>query len=234
MELAKYGAKVALADVNLEPTQQTVSAILEKYPNAHLVAMKCDVGSGRDVCAMVDATVKKFGRLDGAVNCAGIGGIYSKTADYPDDLFDKLVQINLKGVFLCMKYEIGQIAKQEKAKHYSIVNISSIFGLIGYRLNAPYAAVKHGVVGLTKSAALEYSRSGIRINAVCPAFTATPMITNVIDPNSPEADKMKSNNPLGRLATPEEVASAILWLLCDASSFTTGFAVAVDGGLSCL
>jgi len=234
IELARYGAKVVLSDISAEEAQQTVSIITKKYPNSLVIALKCDVSSPTDVAAMVTATVEKFGRLDFAVNCAGIGGTFAKVSDYDDDMFDLLVKVNLKGVYLCMKQQLIQILQQEKATHYSIVNISSISGLIGFRLNAPYAAVKHGVVGLTKSAALDYSRSGIRINAVCPAFIVTPMTAPFNQDNTPEGEKFKNRVPMGRLGTAEEVASCILWLLSDASSFTTGAAVTVDGGMSCL
>jgi len=135
--------------------------------------------------------------------------------------------------FYCVKYQVAQILKQPKASHYSIVNISSIAGLLAVRLNSPYAAVKHGVIGLTKSAAVEYSRSGIRLNSICPGYIATPMFhDNVTDPANEK--RRLGSVPMGRLGTPDEVASACLWLLSDKSSFTTGFALSVDGGLSSL
>jgi len=163
----------------------------------------------------------------------GLGGVMYKTADYPEEEFDKLIQVNLKGVFLCMKHELDQISKQEKS-NYSIVNISSFSGIRGHRLNAPYSATKHAVIGLTKSAALEYARSGVRINAVCPTFTVTPMVSRFVTLGSPEEEKMKRGVPLGRLGSPEEVSAATLWLLGSDSSFTTGHALTVDGGISSL
>jgi len=231
LQLAKYGAKVAVADINLEEAQRTVAIINKEYPSASAVALKCNVSVSKEVQSMVESTVAKFGRLDGAVNSAGIVGYSAKAAEYSEEIFQKLVQINLTGVFLCMKFQIAQMLQQQKGK-YSVVNISSAAGLNGMRLNAPYSAVKHGVIGLTKSTALDYARTGLRVNAVCPGFTATPMFHDNVDEK--EGAKRKGAVPMGRLGTPDEVAAAIIWLLSDASSFTTGYALAVDGGLSCL
>eukprot|EP00026_Physarum_polycephalum_P014247 Phypoly_transcript_14739.p1 GENE.Phypoly_transcript_14739~~Phypoly_transcript_14739.p1 ORF type:complete len:258 (+),score=23.42 Phypoly_transcript_14739:99-872(+) len=234
LALAKHGAKVVLSDINLEEAQQTEKLIQSSYPRASTLSLKCDVSSAASVSSMIDKAVEKFGRIDLAVNNAGVFGKLCPTAEYPEALFDQQVGVNLKGVFLCLKYEISQIQKQDKATHYSIVNVSSIAGLSGFKGNSPYAAVKHGVVGMTKSTALDYCRAGIRINAVCPASIATPMTTAAVDPKSSKAQRVINAIPMGRLGTPEEVTDAILWLLSSASSFTTGAALTTDGGLSCL
>eukprot|EP01111_Echinosteliopsis_oligospora_P009419 TRINITY_DN2751_c0_g1_i2.p1 TRINITY_DN2751_c0_g1~~TRINITY_DN2751_c0_g1_i2.p1 ORF type:complete len:260 (-),score=60.91 TRINITY_DN2751_c0_g1_i2:10-789(-) len=231
MHLAKLGVKVGVADLNLAEAEKTVADI-NQIGKDLAFAVKCDVGIAADVQLMIKKIVEKFGRIDYGVNCAGISGVMAKTHEYDEDKFDLQVKVNLKGVFNCIKYEVEQILKQEKSQHYSIVNVSSVAGLVGMRLNSPYCAVKHGVVGMTKASALEYARSGIRVNAVCPAFVVTPMVTNLTPEGSPEFKKLTAGIPLGRLGKPEEVASAITWLLSDSSSFTTGFALALDGGLS--
>jgi len=225
---------VVLSDINLEEAQQTVKLILSSYPNASAIALKCDVSVSSSVSSMIQSAVDKFGRIDLAVNNAGIVGKLCLTAEYPEELFDQQVKVNLKGVFLCLKHEISQMQKQDKANHYSIVNVSSIAGLSGFRSNSPYAAVKHGVVGMTKSVALDYCRAGIRVNAVCPASIATPMFSVAVDPKSAKAKHVINAIPMGRLGTAEEVAATILWLLSSGSSFTTGAAITTDGGLSCL
>jgi len=232
--LAQKGAKIVVADINFDEALTTVSLLHDKYADtSQSIAIKCDVSKTSDVQKMVDATVEKFGGLDAAVNCAGIGGLLYKTEDYPEDEFDNLMKVNVRGVFLCMKYELSQMMKQSKANHYAIVNVSSFSGIRGHRLNSPYAATKHAVIGMTKSTALEYARSGVRVNAVCPTFTITPMMTRLVPTDSPQAQKMASSVPMNRLGTPDEVAAAIIWLLSDAS-FTTGHALTVDGGLSSL
>jgi len=200
------------------------------YPSASGIAVQCDVTSSASISTFITTAVEKYGKIDLAVNNAGILGKTVFTAEYPEEDFDKLVSVNLKGVFLSLKYELLQIQKQEKGNHYSIVNISSAGGLSGYRGIAPYCAVKHAVVGLTKSAALEYSRSGIRINAICPYVIETPMAKLLAEDLAP----MKEANPMGRFGTTEEVGEAVAWLLSGASSFTTGATLTVDGGYLCI
>jgi len=233
IDLAKYGAVVSICDANLEEAQKTASLILNKFANASAYAIKVDVTSAQEVENMVKVTVEKFGRLDGAVNCAGISGISGQgpkeIADHSDDRFDRVIAVNLKGVFLSMKHEIRQLLQQEKSKHFSIVNASSYAGLFGVPRIAAYVAAKHGVVGLTKTAALEYAQSGIRVNAVCPSYTDTPMIAHLPPERRVQAG---ASLPLGRLGTPEDISAAILWLLSDASSFVTGIALPLDGGSS--
>jgi len=233
LDLAKLGAKVAVADINISDAENTIALLKEQYPGTAAIAVKCDVGKSSDVEYLVSETVKQLGLLYGAVNCAGIGGLMYKIGDYPEDEFDKLLQVNIKGVFLCMKHEVNQFSKQGTGQ-YAIVNISSFSGLRGHRLNAPYAATKHAVLGLTKSAALEYARAGVRINAICPTFVLTPMFRKFAAENSAHEAQLKRSVPLGRICTPEEVSAATIWLLGTESSFTTGHALTVDGGISCL
>jgi len=231
LDLAKLGARVAVADVNFEEAQKTVATILEKNPSESALAIKVDVTSAQEVEAAVKATVEKFGRLDGAVNSAGIGSARAATAEVVEAAFDRVIAVNLKGVFSSLKFEIQQFLKQEKAKHYSIVNLSSFYGLYASQGISPYVASKHGVIGLSKTAALEYAKDGIRVNAVCPYFTDTPLVANFLAQHKAE---LEAKIPLGRVATQEEIATSIIWLLGDTSSFVTGISLSVDGGCSAI
>jgi len=226
IDLSRAGASVSVADVNFKGAQETVS-LLQEQSNAF--AIKTDVSCAQEVQAAVKATVEKFGRLDGAVNCAGIGGPLATIADSSEEHFDRLVSVNLKGVFLSLKYELEQILMQEKSKHYSIVNISSGAGLFGLPSMGVYSATKHGVVGLTKTAALEYAQAGIRVNAVCPHFIETPLTQDI--PQDFVQAVIKSI-PLGRAGKPKDISEPVLWLLSDAASFVTGVALSLDGGAS--
>eukprot|EP00026_Physarum_polycephalum_P014860 Phypoly_transcript_15422.p1 GENE.Phypoly_transcript_15422~~Phypoly_transcript_15422.p1 ORF type:complete len:208 (+),score=23.16 Phypoly_transcript_15422:292-915(+) len=202
------------------------------YPDAHILAVKTDVSSNESVRLLVEKAVEKFGRLDLAVNNAGIGGVLSATADYPEEVFDQLVKVNLKGVFLCMKHEIKQMQQQGKGQ-YSIVNMSSLAGIRAFTMNAPYASVKHGVIGLTKSAAIEYAKAGIRINSVCPAPIETVLWQGLfVGERAGHDSSFITKIPIGRAGNADEVSSAVLWLLSSASSFTTGSELTVDGGYS--
>lgn len=222
--LAECGAKVVLVDINLQSVQETQKIILSQYPSASSLVLHSDVSSAESVSCAIEKAVEKYGRLHLAVNNAGIIRQPNPIAQQTEEDFDKVIQVNLKGVFLCLKYEILQMQKQPKSSHYSIVNTSSVSGLSGYRGTSPYCASKHGVIGLTKSAALEYCRSGIRINAVCPGPIDTPIIaTSTLDTAA-----IVNLTPMGRYGKPEEVAQAIVWLLSGASSFTTGAALTVD------
>eukprot|EP00026_Physarum_polycephalum_P012928 Phypoly_transcript_13279.p1 GENE.Phypoly_transcript_13279~~Phypoly_transcript_13279.p1 ORF type:complete len:287 (+),score=36.08 Phypoly_transcript_13279:92-862(+) len=233
LDLAGYGAKVVLSDINTEAAQQTANLITSLYPSAQALAVKCDVSSSESVASMIERAVERFGRIDLAVNNAGLLGPLATPVEYPEEIFDQLVKVNLKGVFLCLKHEIAQFLKQGKGS-YAIVNLSSIAGKRGFVRSLPYVATKHGVTGMTKSAALDYAKSGIRINAVCPSPIDTAMYHNQVASGSALAKILKTANPMGRLGTPEEVSAAILWLLSDASSFTTGKSISVDGGQSAL
>jgi NAD(P)-dependent dehydrogenase (short-subunit alcohol dehydrogenase family) len=172
---------------------------------------------------LIQTVIDTYSRLDCAFNNAGIEGAIVPTADYPEAAWDRTMAINLKGVWLCLKYEIPQMLKQGGG---AIVNTASVGGLVGTAMISAYVASKHGVVGLTKTAALEYAKAGIRVNAVCPGVILTPMVQHL--PELIEA--FTAAEPIGRLGKPEEIAEAVVWLCSDAASFVTGHAMAVDGG----
>lgn len=222
---AAEGAAVVLADVN-EAAARTAADQLTAADHT-AIAIRCDVANEAQVKAMVDKTVSAFGRLDAAFNNAGIQSLAVETADASGEEFDRVNGINLRGVWNCMKYELLQMRKQGSG---AIVNNSSIGGLIGIPGRAIYHASKHGVIGLTKSAALEYASRGIRINAVCPGTIETPMVADML---AREPDAMKDilrDQPIGRLGRPEEIAAAVLWLCSPGASFVIGHALVVDGG----
>lgn len=226
LRFAKEGAKVVVTDVSVEGGRETVRLI--KNAKGEASFLKCDVSNSGEVSAMVNAVIKTYGRLDYACNNAGIEGAMKPTADYPEEDWNKVIAINLTGVWLCMKYEIPEMLK---AGGGAIVNMASILGTVGFA-NAPaYTAAKHGVVGLTKAAALEYAAQGIRINAVCPAFIYTPMLERAGMSKGSEAyEAVVGLHPIKRMGTPEEIAEAVIWLCSTASSFVTGHAMLVDGG----
>jgi NAD(P)-dependent dehydrogenase (short-subunit alcohol dehydrogenase family) len=222
---AEEGAAVALVDINESAVQTAAEHMIAAGHKA--IAIQCDVTNEAQVKAMVEQTVSAFGRLDMAFNNAGVQSPAVETADSSSQEFDRVNAINLRSVWLCMKYELLQMRKQGNG---AIVNNSSIGGLIGIPGRAIYHATKHGVIGLTKSAALEYASRGIRINAVCPGTIDTPMVAEMI---SKEPETMKDiikEQPIGRIGRPEEVAAAVLWLCSPAASFVIGHALAVDGG----
>ena len=221
---AREGAKVVVADVAVDGGKDTVNFIKEAGSDALFV--KCDVSQALDVEAMVKKAVDAYGHLDCAFNNAGVL-VLGSTADCTEEDWDRVISTNLKGVWLCMKYEIPQMLKQRSG---AIVNTSSVAGLIGSQGIAAYAASKHGIVGLTKVAAMEYAHAGIRVNTVCPAGTLTPM-NELVQSNQPElGDYLQKMQPMGRLAKPEEIAEAALFLCSEACSFVTGVAFPVDGG----
>lgn len=224
---AKDGAKVVVADVNVEGGEETVQLIKETGGEAILV--HADVSKPEDTQAMVAQAVETFGSLDCAFNNAGIGGGKERhlTADYLEDDWDRVMSINLKGVWLCMKAEIPQMMKQGKG---AIVNTASIAGLVGLSGTVAYVAAKHGVTGLTKAAAMEYAKSGIRVNAVCPGYIQTPLVQGIFDEIDGYRERVASRHPMDRLGEPEEIAQAVLWLSSDSASFVTGHNMAVDGG----
>jgi NAD(P)-dependent dehydrogenase (short-subunit alcohol dehydrogenase family) len=225
LAFAREGAKVAVADKVLETAKETMRMIKESGSDA--MAVPCDVTRETDVKAMIHAAVDTLGRLDYAVNNAGIEAMPIPLAEYPLDVWNQVLSVNLTGVFLCLKHEIAQMLKQGKG---AIVNIASVAGLIGTPLIAAYTATKHGVVGLTKTAALEYAQSGIRVNAVCPGATQTPMGDRLIEQHPEVAEMLLKIHPMGRIADVKEMAAAVLWLCSDSASFVTGQALAVDGG----
>lgn len=220
---SKKGARVVIVD--WVEDQETLNQI--KSTGAEAIFIKCDVSKDEDVRMMVKKTIDTFGRLDYAFNNAGIEGIRGTTVDCTEENWDKTIAINLKGVWLCMKYQLPELLKQGSG---SIVNCASIAGMIGYQDLPAYVASKHGIIGLTKTAALEFAKSGIRINAVCPGVIKTPMIDRLTGNNKEAEDQYASMEPIGRLGRPEEIANAVVWLCSDEASFITGHAMAVDGG----
>lgn len=224
---AAEGAAVVLADINEAQARATAKQLVDAGHKA--IGIRCDVTNEADVRVMVEQAVSTFGRLDAAFNNAGVNSPAVETADASGAEFDRVTAINLKGVWNCMKYELLQMRKQGSG---AIVNNSSIGGLIGLPGRAIYHATKHGVLGLTKSAALEYAARGIRINAICPGTIDTPMVAEMLA-KEPEAMKeILSNQPNGRLGEPEEIASVVLWLCSPGASFVIGHALAVDGGFT--
>ncbi|MBI2830744.1 MAG: SDR family oxidoreductase [Chloroflexi bacterium] len=226
LAFAREGAKVVVVDVDSRGGEETVRLIKESGGDAFFI--KTDVSKSAEVQAMVDKTVATFGRLDCAHNNAGVETALKLTADLSEEEWDRLMNINLKGVWLCLKYEIPQMLKQGKG---AIVNTASVAGLRGRERRADYVTSKHGVVGLTKVAALDYARNGLRINAVCPGLTRTALVERIFEHSPAVEEESKTRLPIGRLGTPEEIAQAVVWLCSDAASFVTGHAMVVDGGI---
>ena len=225
LAFAREGAKVAVADIVVEGGEETVRMV--KAAGGEAFFIKVDVANAADVEAMVNAVVDTYGRIDCAYNNAGIEGRLASTDEYPEDMFDKVIDINLTGVWLCMKYELPQMLKQGGG---AIVNTASGAGLIGVAGMSAYVASKHGVVGLTKTAALEYAKSGIRVNAVCPGLIQTPMVERITAEQPQLGEALVAAEPVGRTGKPEEIAESVVWLSSDAASFVTGHAMSVDGG----
>lgn len=223
---AQAGASVALVDVNGEAvTAQAETLVAAGY---QAIGIRCDVANISQVEAMVKETVTAFGRLDAAFNNAGIQNILAETADATVEDYDRVMSINLRGVWACMKFELEHMRRQGSG---TIVNCSSLGGLIGGAERANYHAAKHGVIGLTKSAALEYAARNIRINAVCPGLIWTPMADQMVAAGQGEAlEGMTKAIPMGRHGKPEEIADAVLWLSSSTSSYVTGQSISVDGG----
>lgn len=223
----REGAKVVAADVEVAGGEATVAQIKQAGGDATFV--QADVSLAAAVEALMAQAVATYGRIDCAHNNAGIEGALAMTAEYPEDDWDRVIAVNLKGVWLCMKYELPQMLRQGGG---AIVNTSSLAGLVGARRMSAYVASKHGVAGLTKTVALEYAKSGIRINAVCPGIIRTPMVERAFLSRHADLEgRLASAEPIGRLGTPEEVAEAVVWLCSDAASFVTGHTLTVDGGI---
>lgn len=225
---ASTGARVVAVDRDEAALDQMAAQANEWRPN--LLTVVCDVTDTNAVAAAIDKAVRHFGRIDMAVNNAGIEMEAVAIADADERIFDQVVAVNLKGVFLCLKHEIGQMLRQSEGG--SIVNVASVAGLIGAPTMPAYTASKHGVVGLTKSAALGYATKRIRVNAVCPGVVRTPMTERAVAAHPARTQWIEGLHPMGRIATPEEIAAACLWLCSDAASFVTGQALPVDGGMT--
>src|SRR6266404_1289476 len=224
---AESGASVVLADWNEEAAQSAAKELTDQGHKA--LAIRCDVSDDAQVEAMVKQTVAAFGRLDAAYNNAGVQNALAETADTTREDYDRVMGINLRSVWSCMKYELQQMREQGSG---AIVNCSSLGGLIGGAQRGIYHAAKHGVIGFTKSAALEYATRGIRVNDVCPGMIQTPMSDKMIaEGQGEELNKMLDTFvPMGRLGRPEEIADAVLWLCSSAASYVTGQSISIDGG----
>lgn len=223
LAFARERVKVIVSDVDEQGGNETVRLIEAQGGEARFV--RADVSKPAEVEQLVRATVEAFGALHFACNNAGIGGPAAPTGEYPIDGWEQVIAINLSGVFYCMRYQIPEMLK---AGGGVIVNMASILGTVGYAQSPAYVAAKHGVVGLTKTAALEYSSQGIRVSAVCPAFIRTPLIEENLAQDV--RDYLVTQHPVGRLGEPEEVAELVVWLCSDAASFIMGSPILVDGG----
>ena len=223
--LGRAGATVTVADVDEQGGKETVTLVLEEA-GGDADFVRADVTQADEVEAMVDKTVARWGRLDCALNNAGTTGVSAPTADHTLEDWNRAIALNLTGVFLCLKYEIPAMLEHGGA----IVNMASGAGLVGFAGLPAYVASKHGVVGLTRAAALEYASQGLRVNAICPGSTRTPMLEGFMGGDEQVERMMTRAVPLGRLGRPEEIADAVVWLCSDAASFVVGHALAVDGG----
>ncbi len=226
LAFARDGANVVVADVSERGNQETARMIEQQ--GGRVLAVRCDVTRAEDVRAALGKAAETFGRLDFAFNNAGIEPRKpAPTADYDEEEWNRIININLRGVFLCMKYEIPLILKQGGG---AIVNTSSGAGIIGIKGSPAYTAAKHGVIGLTKAAALDYAAQNIRVNAVCPGYIETPMMERFTGGTPEGRAKVVAEEPVGRMGTPEEIAQAVLFLCSDAAAFMVGHAMVIDGG----
>jgi NAD(P)-dependent dehydrogenase (short-subunit alcohol dehydrogenase family) len=229
LAFARAGARVAVSDVNAAGGEETAGLITQAGGEA--IFVKADVSREAEVEALVTKTVTAFGRLDCAFNNAGIEEESKPLADCDEALFDRIMAVNVKGAWLCMKHEIRQMLKQGGG---AIVNTASVAGLVGAPLQPAYAASKHAVVGMTRTAAAEYGKAGIRINSVCPGVIRTPMLERALEREPRREKGIVKVHPIGRIGEAEEIAGAVLWLCSDAASFVTGHQLAVDGGLTAI
>jgi NAD(P)-dependent dehydrogenase (short-subunit alcohol dehydrogenase family) len=225
LAFAREGADVVIADVSEQGNQETARMVEEAGRRA--LAVRCDVSRAEDVKAALDKAVEAFGRLDCAFNNAGVEQPITATADLTEEEWDRIVSINLRGVFLCMKHEIPLMLRQGGG---AIVNTSSGAGVKGFAGQAAYCAAKYGIVGLSKAAALDYAKSNIRINAVCPGIIETPMMDRFSGGTPEGRARVIAQEPIGRMGKPEEIAAAVIWLCSDAAAFVVGHAMVIDGG----
>lgn len=223
---AKEGANIVIADLKSEITEKAMAVIRKENSNA--IFVECDVSEFAQVQAAINKAISAFGTLDIALNNAGISGEANKVGEMSKEGWLKVININLNGIFYCMKHELLQMSKQKSGV---IVNMSSILGKVGFSNSSNYVAAKHGILGLTQTAALEYAADGIRINAICPGFIDTPLLSNAgINENTDLKKYIVGLHPVKRLGKSEEIASVFLFLVSEDSSFMTGTAIEVDGG----
>lgn len=227
LAFCRDGANVVVADVDVKASEETVRLL--KKAGGEAVFVKTDVSQEVEVEALINKTIDTYRRLDCAFNNVGIHKTFISTIDFSQEDWNQMIDVNLKGIWLCMKYEIPQMLKQGKG---AIVNASSAAGLIAAPSNPAYPASKHGVVGLTKMAAIEFARKGIRVNCICPGpTTMTRMHEELSEFAMDKIEKMHEKVPMGRIAEPREIAEAAVWLCSDKASYVTGAALPVDGGL---
>jgi len=230
LRIAAEGAAVTVADVNEAAAREVVEAITAGGGSAQFI--RTDVTRTSEVRAMIASAVEAYGRLDGALNNAGIEGTFTNIVKMTEDDYDRTVAVDLKGVWLCVKYQVEQLLAQGAGG--SIVSTASVAGLIGTRGGSAYCAAKHGVVGLTRAVALEYARKKIRVNAVCPGIIETPMLERMTSETGITHDALVAQEPMARLGEAREIGEAVVWLLSDLASFVTGVALPVDGGYTAI
>ncbi len=223
---AQEGANIAIADMKSETAEKAMEEI--KKENSTAIFIECDVSVFAQVQMAISKVINAFGTLDVALNNAGIGGESNKVGDMTEQAWLRVIGVNLNGVFNCMKHELTQMASEKKGV---IVNMASILGKVGFATSAHYVAAKHGVIGLTQTAALEYATEGIRINAICPGFIDTPLLTKAgISENKDVKQHIIDLHPMKRLGTSDEIAKGFIFLACDDSSFVSGTTLEIDGG----
>ncbi|MFO8011484.1 MAG: SDR family oxidoreductase [Dehalococcoidia bacterium] len=222
---AREGATVVVSDIAQEAGNETVGII--KQAGGEAMFVKSDVSKPDEVQRMVANTVEAYGRLDYAANNAGLTSEASPITESSEEMWNRIIAVNLTGVWLCMKYEITQMLKQDGG---AIVNTASMAGIVGFPGSAGYVASKHGVIGLTKTAALDYAKNNVRVNAVCPGVIVTSMVEPLLESMPEVIESLNAVAPMGRMGQPDEIGEAIVWLCSDAASFVTGHALSIDGG----
>lgn len=230
LALAKEGAQILITDVNGEGGAETVRLIEAQGGTASYITG--DVSNEDEVKTMMDAVVERYGKLDIAINNAGVGGERKRIQDQTNESYEQVMNVNVKGVWLCMKHEIPEMLGNETGG--VIVNIASVAGLIAAPGLSLYSASKHAVIGLTKSAAIELAGKNIRVNAVCPSYTDTAMVSALLEDQPRLTDNIRTASPMRRLGTPAEIAEAIVWLASEKASFVNGVTLATDGGLTAM